>query len=58
MEVQPASATTYLLTAKGPGGNATARTAAALAPIADLNSGAARTALRKAVQAAQTGDPR
>jgi uncharacterized protein DUF2637 len=37
---------------------ATARIAATLAPLADLNPGAARTALRKAVQAAQTGDPR
>ncbi len=34
---------------------ATARIAAALAPEADLHPGAARTALRKAVQAAQTG---
>ena len=31
---------------------------AALAPQADLNPGAARTALRKAVLAAQNGDPR
>jgi hypothetical protein len=31
---------------------------AALAPAADLNTGAARTALRKAVLAAQNGDPR
>ena len=31
---------------------------AALAPQADLNTGAARTALRKAVLAAQNGDPR
>ena len=31
---------------------------AALAPPADLNTGAARTALRKAVLAAQNGDPR
>ena len=30
---------------------------AALAPVADLNSGAARTALRKAVLAARNGDP-
>jgi hypothetical protein len=37
---------------------ATARIAAALAPEADLHPGAARTALRKAVQAAQTGDSR
>jgi hypothetical protein len=37
---------------------ATARIAATLAPLADLHPGAARTALRKAVQAAQTGDPR
>jgi hypothetical protein len=37
---------------------ATARIAATLAPLADLNPGAARTALRKAVQAAQIGDPR
>ena len=31
---------------------------AALAPAADLNSGAARTALRKAILAARNGDPR
>ena len=31
---------------------------AALAPVADLNSGAARTALRKAILAARNGDPR
>ena len=31
---------------------------AALAPAADLNPGAARTALRKAVLAARNGDPR
>jgi hypothetical protein len=31
---------------------------AALAPLADLNTGAARTALRRAVLAAQNGDPR
>src|SRR5712692_2750938 len=31
---------------------------AALAPMADLNTGAARTALRKALLAAQNGDPR
>ena len=31
---------------------------AALAPVADLNTGAARTALRKAVLAARNGDPR
>ena len=31
---------------------------AALAPAADLNTGAARAALRKAVLAAQNGDPR
>ena len=31
---------------------------AALAPSADLNTGAARTALRKAVLAARNGDPR
>ena len=31
---------------------------AALAPAADLNTGAARTALRKAVLAARNGDPR
>jgi hypothetical protein len=37
---------------------ATARIAATLAPLADLHPGAARTALRKAVQAARTGDPR
>jgi hypothetical protein len=29
-----------------------------LAPAADLNTGAARTALRKAVLAARNGDPR
>jgi hypothetical protein len=38
--------------------HATARIAAALAPEADLHPGAARTALRKAVQAAQTGESR
>jgi hypothetical protein len=37
---------------------ATARIAAALAVEADLHPGAARTALRKAVQSARTGDPR
>ncbi|HEV3293114.1 MAG TPA: hypothetical protein VG123_29405, partial [Streptosporangiaceae bacterium] len=31
---------------------------AALAPVADLNTGAARTALRKAVLAARNGNPR
>jgi hypothetical protein len=30
----------------------------ALAPAADLNTGAARSALRRAVLAAQNGDPR
>jgi hypothetical protein len=35
-----------------------AEISAALAPAADLNSGAARTALRKAVLAAQNGTPR
>ena len=34
-----------------------AQISAALAPAADLNPGAARTALRKAVLAARTGDP-
>ncbi len=38
--------------------DATARIASALAPQADLNPGAARTALRKAVLAAQNGDLR
>jgi len=38
--------------------HATARIASALAPAADLHPGAARAALRKAVQAARTGDPR
>ena len=36
----------------------TAKIASALAPEAGLNTGAARTALRKAVLAAQNGDPR
>jgi hypothetical protein len=35
-----------------------AQISAALAPVADLNPGAARTALRKAVLAARNGDPR
>jgi hypothetical protein len=35
-----------------------AQISAALAPAADLNNGAARTALRKAVLAARNGDPR
>jgi hypothetical protein len=35
-----------------------ARISAALAPVADLNPGAARAALRKAVLAARNGDPR
>ena len=35
-----------------------ARVSAALAPVAGLNPGAARTALRKAVLAARNGDPR
>jgi hypothetical protein len=35
-----------------------AQISAALAPAADLNTGAARTALRKAVLAARNGDPR
>jgi hypothetical protein len=35
-----------------------AQISAALAPHADLNPGAARTALRKAVLAARNGDPR
>ena len=38
--------------------DATAKIASALAPQAGLNTGAARTALRKAVLAAQNGDPR
>jgi hypothetical protein len=38
--------------------SATAGIAAALAPQVDLNPGAARTALRKAVEAARNGDPR
>ncbi len=39
--------------------DATSQIAAALAPQAGLNTGAARTALRKAVLAAQNGgDPR
>jgi hypothetical protein len=35
-----------------------AQIAADLAPQADLNTGAARAALRKAVLAVQNGDPR
>jgi hypothetical protein len=35
-----------------------AEISAALAPAADLNTGAARTALRRAVLAAQNGTPR
>jgi hypothetical protein len=35
-----------------------AEISAALAPVADLNTGAARTALRRAVLAAQNGTPR
>ena len=35
-----------------------AQISAVLAPQADLNTGAARTALRKAVLAARNGDPR
>ena len=35
-----------------------ARISADLAPQVDLNAGAARTALRKAVLAAHNGDPR
>ena len=35
-----------------------AQISATLAPQADLNPGAARTALRKAVLAARNGDPR
>ena len=38
--------------------NAIAGIAATLAPLANLNPGAARTALRKAVLAARNGDPR
>ncbi len=38
--------------------HAVAGIAAALAPQVDLNPGAARTALRKAVLAARNGDPR
>jgi hypothetical protein len=38
--------------------NRVAAISAALAPQADLNTGAARTALRKAVLAARNGDPR
>jgi hypothetical protein len=38
--------------------DATAKIAATLASLADLNVGAARTALRKAVLAARNGDPR
>jgi hypothetical protein len=38
--------------------NRVAAISAALAPAADLNTGAARTALRKAVLAARNGDPR
>ncbi len=38
--------------------DATSQIAAALAPQVGLNTGAARTALRKAVLAAQNGDPR
>jgi hypothetical protein len=38
--------------------NRVAGISAALAPAADLNTGAARTALRKAVLAARNGDPR
>jgi thiamine monophosphate synthase len=37
---------------------AVAGIAAALAPQVDLNTGAARTALRRAVLTAQNGDPR
>jgi hypothetical protein len=38
--------------------DATARIAAVLAPQVGLHPGAARTALRRAVLAAQNGDPR
>ncbi len=38
--------------------DATAKIASSLAPLAELNAGAARTALRKAVLAARNGDPR
>ena len=38
--------------------HAVAGIAAALAPQADLNTGTARTALRRAVLSAQNGDPR
>jgi hypothetical protein len=38
--------------------HAVAGIAAALAPEVDLNTGAARTALRRAVLSAQNGDPR
>ena len=38
--------------------DATAAIASALAPLAGLHPGAARTALRKAVLAARNGDPR
>ena len=38
--------------------NRVAQISARLAPQADLNTGAARTALRKAVLAARNGDPR
>jgi hypothetical protein len=38
--------------------NAVAGISADLAPQLDLNTGAARTALRKAVLAARNGDPR
>ena len=38
--------------------DAMAQIASALAPQVDLNTGAARTALRNAVLAAQNGDPR
>ena len=38
--------------------DATAPIASALAPLAGLHPGAARTALRKAVQAARNGEPR
>jgi len=38
--------------------HAVAGIAAALAPQADLNTGAARTALRRAVLTARNGDPR
>ena len=48
--------------ARAPGSPATctlpSAIAADLAPQADLNTGSARTALRKAVLAARNGDPR